>query len=102
MKRAVLLVTPSLLIDLFKVGPARAFEVTDFGLPEDTEFVDVRYINSQGVIALEIESEAFNEVPAKGAPPVLPSPICRRVDEDELLARVDALKQAEKTETDHV
>jgi hypothetical protein len=80
MKRAVLLVSPHLILDLFKVGPARAFEVINFALPEDARFVDVRYINSEQHIALEVESESFPEMPPKAKQPVtLSSPECRIV-----------------------
>lgn len=87
MKRAILLISPDLLVDLFRTGPTRAFDVTTFALPEDARFVDVRYINSAQHIAIEVESEQFNDVPAKGLPPVLPCPVCRVVSEDELLTR---------------
>lgn len=89
MKRALLLVSPTLIVDLFKAGPARAFDVTDFALPEDARFVDVRYINSERAIALEVESETFNDLPPKAKqPPILPSPVCRVVTDEELLERV--------------
>ena len=89
MKRALLLISPALLVDLFKGGPARAFDVTTHALPEDARFVDVRYINSRGEIALEVESAAFNEVPHKAKqPPELSPPVCRIVSEEEMLERL--------------
>lgn len=96
MKRALLVVTPELLLELFKLGPVGAFKVTTFALPDDARAVDVRYINSKGQIAIEVESESFNELPGKAKQPVLlPSPVCRVFSEDELLARLAAKQESE-------
>jgi hypothetical protein len=79
MKRATLLISPPLLIELFKAGPARTFEILNYPLPEDARFVDVSYISSEGAIALVLESETFNDIPEKGKPPDLPNPEVRVV-----------------------
>jgi hypothetical protein len=89
MKRALLLIEPALLVQMFKGSWPRTFEVTDFALPEDARFVDVRYINTEGRIALELESETFNEVPEKAKTPVvLSAPVYRVVDEEPLVLAI--------------
>lgn len=95
MQRALLLVTPQLLIDLLKGDGTLAFEVVSGQLPADARVVDVAYINSQGAIALTLESASFPALPAGAKPPMLTAPECRVVV-------VDAPDQDANTDADRV
>jgi hypothetical protein len=83
MKRAILLVSPALLVDFLKAPRSlRTFDVTDFLLPEDVQIIDVRYIKHNHQIAVELESETFGDVPEKGQPPVIESPVIQVINID--------------------
>jgi hypothetical protein len=75
-RRAVVLVSPQFVIEAMKEGGPRRFIVERSGLPIDARVVDVLYINSKQMVAVELESQAFEEVPEKGKPPVLAIPVC--------------------------
>jgi hypothetical protein len=80
MRRARLLVTPQLFVDLLKGTDPRTFGVVSNPLPDDARVVDVVYINSQGVVALEIESTEFNDVPDGKNSPFVTTPECHVVE----------------------
>lgn len=79
MKRATLLVSPELFIDIFKGAGPCSFEVIANALPEDATVVDVKYVNSRRQIAIDLESESFLDV---ATPPLLSSPVCRVVRDE--------------------
>jgi hypothetical protein len=79
-KRAIVHIQLDAVIDALK---DRRSEVFAHPLPADARVVDVRYINSAGVIVVEVESETFAELSGKAKPPILPTPRLQVVLDDE-------------------
>ena len=60
-RRAVLLVSGRLLVDLFRNGKRSAYEIKD-GLPEDAEIVGASYDSLRDVWEIAVESAEFPNV----------------------------------------
>lgn len=84
--RAIVIVSPQLLIDALKEGEQRAVEVIN-PLPADATVVDVLYKRGVDQFAIELESAAF--APSV-KPPVLPLPQCRVVVAEPESGEVDS------------
>jgi hypothetical protein len=82
MRRAQLLVTPQLFVELLKGTDPRTFGVVSNPLPNDARVVDVAYINSQDVVVLEIESAEFNDVQDGKKSPVVTTPLVDAVADE--------------------
>jgi hypothetical protein len=66
MGHKLLRISGDLLIDLFKAGPPRIYDVVEHGLPEDARFVHCHQVNwSDGrpIVLVEIESAEYPEAP---------------------------------------
>ncbi len=72
-KRAIVLVTPQRVLDVLKGRGSRVIELGGHELPEDVRVVEIAYIRSGDVIAMEVESDAFGDVPGPRYP-VIPTP----------------------------
>ena len=84
MKRARVLVHVDRFVEALK-GDIDAVRVINHALPADARVVDVAYIASGRTIAIDLESETYNEMPPKAPhPPVVSTPeleITRSIDD---------------------
>lgn len=73
-RRAILLISPTLLVDMFREGNESHFRVEQ-GLPEDVRWLGVYYDPIDGNIQVALESESFPLTIEGCAIPILNPPM---------------------------